>query len=74
LRSLDRNIALFSHSQFGGVLAARWIGLTVDEAQHFPLSTASVSIFAYDPHHSDVSVIALWNAASHEILNCQKLP
>jgi probable phosphoglycerate mutase len=72
LRSLDGNIALFSHGQFGGVLAVRWIGLTVDEAQHFPLGTASISIFAFDPHHPTVSVIALWNA-SHEILNCQKL-
>jgi probable phosphoglycerate mutase len=72
LRSLDGNIALFSHGQFGGVLAARWIGLTVDEAQHFLLGTASISIFAFDPHHPTVPVIALWNA-SHEILNCQKL-
>ncbi|MHC5611809.1 MAG: histidine phosphatase family protein [Nostoc sp.] len=73
LRSLDGNIALFSHGQFGGVLAARWIGLTVDEAQHFPLGTASISIFAFDPHHPDVSVIALWNAASHEIFNKDSL-
>jgi len=34
--------------------------------------TASISIFAFDPHHPDVPVIALWNV-SHEILNCQKL-
>ena len=72
LRSLDGNIALFSHGQFGGVLAVRWIGLTVDEAEHFPLGTASISIFAFDPHHPTVPVIALWNAF-HEILNCQKL-
>ena len=72
LRTLDGNIALFSHGQFSGVLAARWIGLTVLEAQHFPLGTASISIFAFDPHHPTVPVIALWNAF-HEILNCQKL-
>ncbi len=72
LRDLDGNIALFSHGQFGGVLSARWIGLTVVEAQHFPLGTTSISIFAFDPHHPTVPVIALWNA-SHEILNCQKL-
>ena len=72
LRMLDGNIALFSHGQFGGVLAARWIWLTVVEAQHFPLGTASFSIFAFDSHHPTVPVIALWNA-THEILNCQKL-
>lgn len=73
LRTLDGNIALFSHGQFGGVLAARWIGLAVAEAQHFPLSTASLSIFAFDPHHPAVPIIALWNAASDDIFNCQKL-
>ena len=63
LCKLDGNIALFSHGQFGGVLAARWIELAVVEAQHFPLGTASVSIFTFDSHHPTVPVIALWNAA-----------
>lgn len=66
LRSLDGNIALFSHGQFGGVLATRWIGLAIDAAQHFPLGTASISIFAFDSHHPTVPIIALWNA-SHAI-------
>ena len=61
LRTLKGNIALFSHGQFGGVLATRWIGLTVNEAQHFHLDTASISIFAFDSHHPTVPVIALWN-------------
>ena len=69
VRALTGNIALFSHGQFGCVLAARWIGLAVAEARHFTLGTASVSIFAFDPHHSAVPVIALWNAVSREILN-----
>ena len=66
LRALDGNVAIFSHGQFGCVLAARWIGLPLDEAQHFSLGTASLSILAYDPHHPEVAVIALWNAASYE--------
>jgi broad specificity phosphatase PhoE len=66
LRMLEGNVALFSHGQFGAVLAARWIGLAVADAQHFPLGTASLSVFGYDPHHLDVPVIALWNAASHD--------
>lgn len=66
LRAMDGNIALFSHGQFGGVLAARWIGLSVVEAQHFPLGTASLSILGNDPHHPTVPVIELWNSAPHE--------
>ena len=58
----DGNIALFAHGQFGSVLAARWIGLAVAEAEHFMLGTASLSILAFDPHHTGVPVIALWNA------------
>jgi broad specificity phosphatase PhoE len=66
LRQLEGNIALFSHGQIGGVLAARWIGLAVAEAQHFPLSTASVSIFTFNSHHPTVPVISLWNAVFHD--------
>jgi broad specificity phosphatase PhoE len=62
LRALDGNVALFSHGQFGSVLAARWIGLPPLEGEHFRLSPASVSIFGCDPHHPEVPVIALWNA------------
>ncbi|HUW00093.1 MAG TPA: glucose-6-phosphate isomerase [Gallionella sp.] len=69
LRKLDSNIALFAHGQIGSVLAARWIGLTVADAQHFMFGTASLSIFAFDPHHPAVPVIALWNADSRGIFN-----
>lgn len=63
LRMLEENVALFSHGQFGGVLAARWIGMPVKVAQHFRLGTASHSILGSDPHHPEVPVIALWNEA-----------
>ena len=69
LLELDGNIALFTHGQFGSVLAARWIGLPVAEAEHFMLGTASLSILAFDPHHTAVPVIALWNVASQNIFN-----
>lgn len=75
LRKLDGNIALFSHGQIGSALAVRWIGLAVAEAQHFTLGTASLSIFAFDPHHPGVPVIALWNEVSHEIsTQCLSIP
>jgi len=64
LRVLEGNVALFSHGHFGRVLAARWIGLPVSEAQRFLLDTASLSILGYEPNHPEVPVIALWNAGS----------
>jgi broad specificity phosphatase PhoE len=66
LRTLHEYVALFSHGQFGCVLAARWIGLHLVEAKHFQLGTASVSILGYNPHHPDVSVIEQWNTVAHE--------
>jgi probable phosphoglycerate mutase len=61
LRQLEGNIALFSHAQFGAVLAVRWIGLPLATAQHFPLGPASVSVLGYDQHHQGVTVIEAWN-------------
>lgn len=69
LFALDGNVALFSHGQFGGVLAARWIGLPLAQAQHFPLGTASLSILGFNPQHPEIPVIDLWNASSHNIFS-----
>ena len=63
LRALQGNIAVFSHGHFGRALAARWIGLPVSQAQHFVLSTASVSILSYEHHSTEESAIVLWNAS-----------
>jgi broad specificity phosphatase PhoE len=62
LCTLQGNIALFSHGEFGLALAARWIGLPMVEAQHFTIGTASIGILGYNPAHPNVRVIALWNA------------
>jgi probable phosphoglycerate mutase len=62
LCTLGGNVALFTHGQFGCVLAARWIGLPVVDAQHLTFGPASRSILTYSPSHPDVRVIALWNA------------
>jgi len=62
LRALQGNIAVFSHGHFGRVLAARWIGLPVSQAQHLILSTASVSILGYEQNSTEQSAIELWNA------------
>jgi len=58
---LKGDVALFSHGHFGRVLAARWIGLTVEQAQHFLFSTAAHSILCYDHDGTGSPVIALWN-------------
>jgi probable phosphoglycerate mutase len=64
LRALEENIAIFSHGHFGRVLAARWIGLPVGQAQHFLLNTASLSILGYEHNLASESAIVLWNAVS----------
>jgi hypothetical protein len=66
LRVLEGNVALFSHSHFGRVLAARWIGLSVEQAQYLLLSTASISVLCFEHDYTDQPAIALWNSATHE--------
>ena len=63
LHGLKGNVALFSHGQFGCVLAARWIGLAAVNGQHLSLGPASLSILGHRPGYPEVRAIALWNAA-----------
>jgi probable phosphoglycerate mutase len=62
LCTLRGNVALFSHGEFAGALAARWIGLPIENGSHFSLDTASLSILAENPNHPDMRGITLWNA------------
>ena len=62
LRTLEGELAIFSHGHFGRVLAARWIGLGIEQAQHFLLSTASLSILGYGHNLADEPAVVLWNA------------
>jgi probable phosphoglycerate mutase len=43
-------------------MAARWIGLPVEQAQHFLLNTASLSILGYGHNLAEEPAIVLWNA------------
>ncbi|MEO6994218.1 MAG: histidine phosphatase family protein [Lacunisphaera sp.] len=63
LRSCEGKVAVFAHGHIGRVLAARWIGESVECAQHLLLSPASVSILAYEHDDPDHPVIELWNDA-----------
>ena len=71
LRTLEGNIALFSHGEFGRVAAARWIGAPLLEGQNFALGTASLSVLGYEPPHPETPVIALWNAAPRSLPSSQ---
>jgi probable phosphoglycerate mutase len=64
LRMLDGDVALFSHGHFGRVLAARWIGLLVEQAQCLLLDPASHSILCYEHDCTDLPAIELWNAVA----------
>ncbi len=66
LRELDGNVALFSHGHFGRVLGARWIGLPVEQAQHFLFSTAAISILSYEHDRTDSPALALWNSGPQD--------
>ena len=68
LRTLEGNVAIFSHGHFGRVIAARWIGFQVSHAQHFLLSTASLGILGYEHNLPDEPAVVLWNAVSNELL------
>lgn len=65
LRTLEGNIATFSHGHFGRVLAAHWIGFEIRQAQNLLLSTASISILGYEHNVAEVPAIVLWNAVSN---------
>ena len=62
LGRLSGPVALFSHGQFGRVLAARWIEADVAVGQHFTIDTASLSILGHENGHPQRRVIRLWNA------------
>jgi broad specificity phosphatase PhoE len=62
LRTIGGDVALFSHGQFGAAFGARWIGLPVFEAQHLEFGPASMSVLGWDRDHSEIPVLALWNA------------
>jgi len=62
IRKLKTNIALFTHSHFGRVLAMRWLGLPVKEGRSYLLDAASVSILGYDHRLPGLPVILRWNS------------
>ena len=64
LCDLNGNVVLFSHGQFGRVLAARWIGLPVTQGQHFAIDPASIGILGYEANNPRNRIITMWNASA----------
>ena len=56
----EMELYVLSKDDFLRALAARWLGLKVEAAELFALSTASISVLGYD-HELDEPVIRLWN-------------
>ncbi len=66
LRSLPGHVLLFGHGHFFRVLAARWLGLSAEDARYFVLGTAALSVLGYE-HSLDEPAILLWNDDRHAI-------
>jgi broad specificity phosphatase PhoE len=60
LRAANGNVLVFSSGHFLRVLAARFLGLEPAVGKYFTLSTASLSILAFE-NSSRQPVIRLWN-------------
>ena len=69
VRAVNGNVLLFSSAHFLRILAARWLGLPVQDARYFLLSTASLSSLTYK-HNLSEPVIGLWNDTRHLTSQC----
>jgi broad specificity phosphatase PhoE len=61
LRAVTGNALLFSHGHFLRVLAARWVGWSVSNAQPLFLSPASISILGFEHDNREEPAIREWN-------------
>ena len=59
VRSDGGRVLVFSHGHASRALAARWLGLPVQDGRLFTLDTATVSVLAYD---RGSPVVARWNS------------
>ncbi|HWB11781.1 MAG TPA: histidine phosphatase family protein [Pirellulales bacterium] len=64
VRQRDASLLMFGHSHFSRVLAARWLGLPVQDARYFILSTAALSALGYE-HSREEPAISFWNDSRH---------
>lgn len=62
IRSIDGDVAVFSHGHLSRALAARWIGLPVAAGRSFLFTTAAIGVLGWD---RGTPVIERWNDDSH---------
>ena len=62
VRSVDGNVALFSHGHILRVLAARWINLSASYGENFLLDTATLNVLGY---YRESPAFKIWNAPLH---------
>ncbi len=58
----DGDVALAGHGHFSRILAARYLGLPAEQARHFALGTASLSLLG---HEHEWRCLLLWNHEVH---------
>jgi broad specificity phosphatase PhoE len=71
VRSIGGAVLLFSSGHFLRVLAARWLGMKPQSAQHFLLDTASLSTLTYE-HNLSQPAIGVWNDTHHVSAQCSQ--
>jgi broad specificity phosphatase PhoE len=59
VRTVDGNVALFSHGHILRVLAARWINLSAGYGENFLLDTATLNVLGY---YRESPAFKIWNA------------
>jgi probable phosphoglycerate mutase len=57
-RASKGDVALFAHGHVLRVLAARWLGLTASDGQHFLLDTGTLNVLAY---YRGIPAVKIWN-------------
>jgi broad specificity phosphatase PhoE len=62
VRAVDGDVALFAHGHILRVITTRWLEQPPVEAAHYYLSTASLSVLAWE---RETPVIDRWNEACH---------
>src|SRR3954470_1722284 len=59
VRAKGGRVLVFSHGHASRALAARWLGLPVQDGRHFLLGTATISVLGYE---RETAVVTRWNS------------